>query len=253
VHATCPRPPRPPQVPTLASRLQQSGNDTSVACPLRLAQPRLACCPGVCASSGSVRRSTGAEVLRGGESAYLKMQIRSSGSCGSHPQCSPASLEGGAPAPTPCRGSLAGSAPEALPSREREGTRRERCVAVPLRRPAQRGGLSALSRRLPRLLSPRLCIRRRGERELYSNSACGTPHDRSLIPGAKRRLSESAQVGWRLSPRLAAIGAPGSGENPTVRFAPPRLCIPPVVDGPQVLSGPHKRGDGPTNAVCGPW
>jgi len=124
---------------------------------------------------------------------------------------------------------------------------------VTLRRLAQRGGVAALSRRLPSLLSQRVCIRRRGEWVLDSDNACGTPHDRALNPGAGRFLSGSIQVGWRRSPRLAAKGAPWSGENPTVLVAHPRLCALLVVGGPQVLSSPPGRGDGPRNAVCGPW
>ena len=125
-----------------------------------------------------------------------------------------------------------------------------------LRRQAQRSCLATLSRRLPRLLSQRVGIRRRGEWVLdveTSNSACGTPHDRALIPGARRRLLGSTQVGWRCSPRLAANGAPWSGDMPTVRVAHPRLCIPLAVGCPQVLSGPPGRGDGPRNAVYGLW
>jgi len=125
---------------------------------------------------------------------------------------------------------------------------------VTLRRQAQRSCLATLSRRLPRLLSQRVGIRRRGEWVLdveTSNSACGTPHDRALIPGAGRRLSGSAQVGWRRSPRLAAKGAPYSGEKLTMRVGHPRLCVSLVVGSPQVLSGPPERGDGPRNAVYG--
>ena len=52
--------------------------------------------------------------------------------------------------------------PEALPSREGEGMRRERCEAVTLRRPAQRGGVAGPLRRVPSLLPLRGFIRRRG-------------------------------------------------------------------------------------------
>ena len=45
------------------------------------------------------------------DSAYLQMQIRSPGSRGGTPECSPASLVGEAPASAPCRGSLASSVP----------------------------------------------------------------------------------------------------------------------------------------------
>ena len=125
-----------------------------------------------------------------------------------------------------------------------------------LRRPAQRGGVSGPSRRLPRLLSHRVCIHRRGEKVLDGESsdiACGSPHDRALISGARRRLPGSVLVGWRRSLRLAAKGASWSGENLTVRVGHPRLCVSLVVGSPQVLSGPPERGDAPRNAVYGSW
>ena len=125
-----------------------------------------------------------------------------------------------------------------------------------LRRPAQRGGVSRPSRRLPRLLSHRVCIHRRGEKVLDGESsdiACGSPHDRALISGARRRLPGSVLVGWRRSPRLAAKGASWSGENLTVRVGHPRLCVSLVVSSPKDLSGPPGRGDGPRNAVYGSW
>ena len=81
----------------------------------------------------------------------------------------------------------------------------------------------------------------------------GTPHDRALIPGARRRLLGSAQVGWRHSPRLAAKGAPGAGKNPTVRVTRPGLCTSLVVGGPQVRTGPPGRHDVSMIAVYGPW
>ena len=88
---------------------------------------------------------------------------------------------------------------------------------------------------------------------LDSDCACSTPHDRTLIPDARRRLPGSVQVGWRRSPRLTTKGAPGIGENPIVLVAHPRLCVSLGVGGPQVLSGPPGRGDGPRNAVYGLW
>jgi len=100
------------------------------------------------------------------------------------------------------------------------------------------------------------CICRRGEKAWagrVQRNRMRHSHDRALIPGARRRLLGSIQVGWRCSPRLAAKGAPWSGDKPTVRVAHPRLCVPLVVGCPQVLSGPRGRGDGPRNAVYGLW
>jgi len=90
---------------------------------------------------------------------------------------------------------------------------------VTLRRFAQRDGVAAPSRRLPSCCHNAFASEGVGKRVLDSDSVCGTPHGRALIPGSRRRLSGPAQVGWRRSPRLAAKGAPGSGEKPTVSFA----------------------------------
>ena len=145
----------------------------------------------------------------------------------------------------------------ALPRRERESEHETRAV---------RGGDPAAlsSAQLPRYrlkasataaLATR-CICRRGEKAWawrVQRHRMRHSHDRALIPGARRRLLGSTQVGWRCSPRLAAKGAPWSGDKPTVRVAHPRLCVPVVVGGPQVLSSPPGRGDGPRNAVYGLW
>ena len=97
----------PSVLPYLPSSRRTRGNDTRVASPLRLTPAYLlpwsrggARADAMLGATLGLRRSTE-------ESAYLQMRIRSPGSRGGPLQCSPASLEGEAPAPAPCRGSLA--------------------------------------------------------------------------------------------------------------------------------------------------
>ena len=96
--------------------------------PLLRLLPWRSCCPRAAALLGA---ALGLRHLAG-ESAYLHMQIRSPGSRGGLPQCSPASLEGEGPDPAPCRGSLAGAAPVGVATtRARQQESRAVCGSDP--------------------------------------------------------------------------------------------------------------------------